>query len=196
MRRHQLSQLLVVLIAAISSLAIAAFDSQASSPLDPNCKGEEDGCNTQTKTITTADDHSGEWFELSAREQTGCLVVKQSNVRAEQALILGDCGVDVNNTWRYNNGLFHTKLNDRYCIQVGRGEQGPEPSRKMRLALCDATNDLQQFYHFELSGHIQLKTNDKLCVEYHGKTANVNEDDIILKKCQSSVDGWDRVPVA
>lgn len=187
MRWHQV---LVIFTAAISSLAVATVDAQASSPLDQDCDGEE-GC-TQTESITAADDYTGEWFELSAREQTGCLVVKKSNVRAEQILILGDCGVDASNTWRYNNGLFHTKLNDRFCIQVGRREQDPEPSRKMRLAPCDATNDMQQFYQFELTGHIQLKTNDKLCVEYHGKVANVNEDDIVLKKCKSSVDGWDR----
>lgn len=196
MRRHQLL-VIVLTVVAVNSLAIAgAADAQASSPLDQDCDGEEGCIQTESIVVAAADEYVGEWFELSAREQTGCLVVEKSDARHEQKLILGDCGVDASTTWRYNNGLFHTKLNDDFCIQVGRGEKSPDPGRKMRLAPCDATNDLQQFYQFEMTGHIQLKTNDKLCVEYHGKNANVNEDDIILKKCKSSVDGWDRVFIA
>lgn len=188
MRPHRLIHVLT-LTAAILSLAITdASDAQPPSQL------ENGSCDGQVGCKSTTDDPIDEWFELSARTQSGCLVVKKSNVRAEQQLILGDCGVDATNTWRYNNGLFHSKLNDQFCIHVGRGKD-PEHGRKMRLFPCDETNDLQQFYHFESTGHIKLKSNENLCVEFHGKNANIGEDDIILKKCEKSVDGWDKVPV-
>jgi hypothetical protein len=142
----------------------------------------EDGCETEM------DAHEGQWFELSARRQTGCIVVKESKVRAQRQLILGKCG-DVKNAWRYNNGQFHSRLDDTMCMQAGR-KPDPEGGRKMRLFSCDENKELQEFFHYEMTGHIKLKSNEKLCVEFEGKNANIDTDHIVLKECEDTVDGW------
>jgi len=171
----------VVLFAAFLNLSIMAGDELP--PLTTNDCGK-DGCETET------DAHKGQWFELSAWKQEGCIVVKESKVRAERRLALGKCG-DVKNAWRYNNGMYHNRLDDRMCMQAGK-KSDPKGGHKVRLFPCDPDHDLQQFFEYEMTGHIKLKSDEKLCIEFEGDTANIDDDDIVLKKCKDAVDGWTR----
>lgn len=165
-------------------LMVAATAQEQDTPLATSDCGT-DGCETETNI------HEGEWFELSARKQSGCIVVKNAKVRAERQLILGECG-DIKNAWRFNNGLFHSRLDDRMCMQAGK-QPGPMGGRKIRLFPCDTSKELQEFFHYDLTGHIKLKSNENLCIEFQGHNANINEDNIVLKKCEDAVDGWTKV---
>lgn len=130
-------------------------------------------------------------FELAALiKPTGCLIVRYADASEDQKLKFGECG-DLDNAWRYDNGLFRSELDRDMCMQAGRGGE-PEHGKKMRLFPCDMDNDLQQFDFSETLGTIKLKSYDLLCVEFRGTHANVGDDPIILKNCTRSVSGWTR----
>lgn len=136
------------------------------------------------------DPHAGEWFELGAKKQSGCLVVHKAKAREERQLVLAKCGEDAENIWRYNNGLFHSRLNDTMCMQAGRKPKASS-GRRMRLFPCDRQNPNQVFQYFQTTGHITLQSDRTLCIEFEGRKAQV-DDAIVLKTCEDAVDGWTR----
>lgn len=180
MTKHSITAALLLLLLLLLATTLP-LPVTAESPRLRSSDCTEDGC--------LVDPHAGEWFELEAKKQTGCIHVKKAVARAERNLILGECGSDPENAWRYNNGMFHSKLDDNMCIQAGRKETVSR-GRKMRLFPCDELNDNQKFYHFESSGHIKLQSNQDLCIEFEGRNANINSDVIVLKTCIDAVDGW------
>jgi len=123
---------------------------------------------------------------------TACLIVKDSDARDDKKLILGDCGLP-NQAWRRDaDGLWHTKLNEDYCMQAGRGGKVGHGT-KMRLFKCDNGEKRQQFVGPDGGiGGIKFKDPDydDFCVEFRGNTPNINVDPIIVKTCDVSVAGW------
>jgi hypothetical protein len=120
-----------------------------------------------------------------------CLIVKDSNARDDQPLILGDCDL-TNQAWSLDDdGLYHTKLDSDYCMQAGRGGEIKD-GVKMRIFKCDKDEKRQQFKGPESIGRIKLKDQDydDFCVEFRGVTPNVNVDPIIVKTCDHAVAGW------
>lgn len=125
---------------------------------------------------------------------TGCLIVEDSRPRADQKLILGECDLS-GQEWRLDDdSLYHTKLDDGMCMQAGRGGT-PVHGTKLRIFPCDKANNLQ---HFEgpisetYTGGIRLKNYPKLCVDWRGVNANINQDPIIVKDCNNVNGGWSR----
>lgn len=92
---------------------------------------------------------------------------------------------------RVYKGLYHTKLDDGYCMAAGRGGK-IEHGTKMRLFRCE-DNKHQRFVGPDGGlGTIKLKDGeyDDLCVEFRGINPNINVDPIIMKRCNVAVAGW------
>lgn len=119
---------------------------------------------------------------------TACLIVKDSIVRNDQALILGDCDLP-NQAWYLDSdGLYHTQLDDGYCMQAGRTGK-LKHGVKMRLFECDKSKKRQQFDGIGVI-HLKDPEYDHLYVEFRGAHPNVNVDPIILKDEDAAHAGW------
>ena len=119
-------------------------------------------------------------------QDVGCLIVRNSIAVNDNKLILGDCGLP-SQAWRYDDGLFRTKLDDNMCMQAGRGGE-PKHGMMVRVFACDKDNKLQKF-DYDGKGIIKL-ANTNFCVVYRGVTSNVNEDNIILRDCARGIINW------
>ena len=125
---------------------------------------------------------------------TSCLIVKNSQARNDQELILGNCDIP-NQAWFLDkDGLYHTELDNDFCMQAGRGGGNIQQGTKMRLFQCDKDNKRQQFVGPQSIGTIKLKDPeyDHLCLEFRGVKPNVKVDPIILKKCDNVIGGWSK----
>ena len=141
------------------------------------CPEEQPPCETNGAFQLVSDDASSK----------ACAIVKSSNAKADQPLILGSCDKP-KQAWKFNatNGLFHSTLNETMCMQAGRGGT-PQKGVKMRVFPCNKDNKLQQFAYNQLT--INLKDTN-FCVAYRGVTSNVNADPLILKACGAVGDSW------
>jgi hypothetical protein len=119
-------------------------------------------------------------------ELTGCLTVIGGTPSNKDKLLLGECN-QRNQAWRYDAATmqFHTKKNDKFCLQAGLG--GPVGhGSKMRIFECDEDEALQKF---EYLNALVLNGTD-LCVAYRGINANVGKDPIVLKPCDLGNNNW------
>ena len=101
--------------------------------------------------------------------------------------------------WQYDNfvGLFKLSTGSNKCLQAGRGD-APTDGRMMRIFGCNEDHPLQQFdWPGTAGGPIKLAKYPEYCVVFRGVNANINDDPIILKKCEdidaARGDGWEAI---
>lgn len=133
------------------------------------------------------------YFMLESLNFDGCIELEDGRAENDNKLLLAPC--NSNQGWRYDSdGLFHSSVDDSKCMQAARGGSIRDGS-KLRVFSCDK-NDDGQVFSFDRTGHISLQSDPDLCVVFRGTTANVGNDPIILKECDSVEDvrlEWDRV---
>jgi len=119
---------------------------------------------------------------------SACLIVKDSIPHDDQKLILGDCDLP-NQAWFLDSdGLYHTKLDDNYCMQAGRTGK-LKHGVNMRLFKCNKSKKSQQFQGVGVI-HLKDPAYSDLYVEFRGAHPNVNVDPIILKDNDAAHAGW------
>jgi hypothetical protein len=84
------------------------------------------------------------------------------------------------------NGLLHSELNYHKCMQADR-RGPPKVGAMLRVFDCDKNNKLQLFEYKD--GRLQLR-GENLFAAFTGDIGNVNQDPIILKKCNDDTTRW------
>jgi hypothetical protein len=117
--------------------------------------------------------------------KNGCILVKDKNARNDQHLLLGSC--DSAHGWKEDdNGLLRSELNYHKCMQADR-RGPPKVGAMLRVFDCDKNNKLQLFEYKD--GRLRLR-GENLCAAFTGDIGNVNQDPIILKKCNDDTTRW------
>jgi hypothetical protein len=133
---------------------------------------------------------------------TACIEVKDGITTNGNSFILGDCanyeyGIDEVNAicsdGEEDCGVrYQTRQNPNKCMQATHGGKNVNQLKVgswLRVYPCDPSNSLQHFVRV-MGDEIQVK-GSKLCVSYRGVNPNVNNDQILLKKCSEiGEDGW------
>lgn len=134
------------------------------------------------------DEDGGDYILIASddAETSACVQVRNDHPRKNQRLVLGDCESEKPG-WRLDNdGLFHTELDDDWCLQAGK-RGAVKDGEFARMRKCDATETLQEF-EWRNGGGIRPKSNDSLCLVWRGVHPNVGVDPLIFKDCNDVKD--------
>jgi len=137
--------------------------------------------------VVNSDEDDGYGLIMSDdSHESACVQVRNDHVRKNQRLILGDCN-GLKAGWRLDdNGLFHTELDDEWCIQAGKRGQ-VEDGEFARMRKCNPSKELQQF-EWRNGGGIRPLSNDEFCLVWRGNHADVGIDPLIFKYCDDVED--------
>jgi hypothetical protein len=138
---------------------------------------------------------------------TACIEVKDGSTKNGNAFILGDCtnheyGIDEICADKDDEDcrvlMYRTRQNPSKCMQASHGASNQKSVNQLKVGSwlrvypCDPLNRLQHFVRV-LGDEIQVKgsSSPKLYLSYRGVNPNVNQDQILLKKCSDiGEDGW------
>ena len=140
----------------------------------------------------------GEYVLIKSSNYDGCIELRGGVATDDSVLILGPCTPE--QAWRYDeDGRFHAFTDDSKCMQAARGGT-IEDGSKMRVFPCDTTRADQVFeWDAGESAPIQLGIRPDLCGVFRGVNAMIDQDNIILKECDSINPDrlpWKAVPVS
>lgn len=124
---------------------------------------------------------SNPYFMLESFNFGGCIEPKDGRAENDMKLFLAPC--NSNQGWRYDSdGLFHSRIDDSKCMQAAHGGSIRDGSKLCAFA-CDKNEQGGQVFSFDRTSRISLQSDPDLCIIFHGTTANINNDPIILKEC-------------